>query len=104
MDTSLPPPTEVDCPACGASAESGLASATLGEYGADFTCVACGYTLWQSGALDRGAEIAPEEVIALVGCLVPDLPSERAYREPWDRRSGLAIWWVAPSQTPETVR
>lgn len=103
MDSPFPT-LGVDCPACGASAESGLAFANLGEDGTDFSCAVCAFTIWQSGVLDRGAEISSEEVIARVGRLVPELPSDRAYREPWDRRSGVATWSVAPSENREAVR
>lgn len=103
MDSPFPTPG-VDCPACGASAESGLAIATTGADGSDFACAVCAFTIWQSGVLDRGAEISSEEVIALVGRLVPGLPSDRAYREPWNRRSGLLTWSIAPTQTAEAVR
>lgn len=103
MRTPSPAPG-IDCPACGASAESGLARATPGDEGTDLSCAVCGITIWQGSVHDRGAEISAEEVIALVGRLVPELPSDRAYREPWDRRSGLAAWYVASSESPEAVR
>jgi hypothetical protein len=90
----------VDCPACGVSVESGFAFATQGEYGTDLACEACGFTLWQSTVVDRGSEITPDQVISLAARKMPDLPAGLSYREPWDRRSGLALWWVSdPTDT-----
>lgn len=89
----------VDCPACGVSAESGLAVVTQGEYGTDLACEICSFMLFQSFVMDRGSELTPDDVIAQVGQRLPALAPDRAYLEPWDRRSGLALWWVSdPSE------
>lgn len=98
MPTPTPAHSGIDCPACGASAESGLAVAMASDEGSDFSYHACCFTIWQGSIHDRGSEIPPDEVIALVMGRVPDLPSNLAHREPWERRSGLAIWWVASSE------
>ena len=81
----------IDCPACGAPACSGLATADQGPEGCDLQCRICSLGLWSGTVTDRGHELARETVVRRVRALRPWISEAAAYVEPWDRRWVLGL-------------
>lgn len=102
MNSSIPNSSdEIDCPACGAPAESGLAIASLGVHGMDSSCLCCDFFVWQGAVVMRGTEITREDVIRIVRERAPGLSDSEAYREPSDRRSLLTLRFAQAEGEPE---
>ena len=86
----------IDCPACGASSETGLAVATVSERGVDVACDGCGLLIIDGSIVHRGADRPLEDLYdatwwPLIGWLDPP-----AYRAPAERRYALRLVPVAP--------
>jgi hypothetical protein len=88
----------IDCPACGASSETGLAVATVIDRGVDVAC-ACGLLIVDGSITNRGADRPLEDLYndtrwPVIGWLDPP-----AYRAPAERRYALRLVPVTPGGT-----
>ena len=84
----------VDCPACGAAAETNDARIT-GSAGLDLTCL-CGLRIVAGAIVARGTERTPEDVGDLTWWPPPPFEVTPAYRAPGERRHVLALVPVHP--------
>ena len=89
----------IDCPACGASVETGLAVASVHVRGVDVGCDACGLRIIDGCITSRGTERTIEDLYDDTWWpLVPavELP---AYRPPAERRYALRLVPSSPDAT-----
>ena len=79
----------VDCPACGAAAETNDARIT-GSDGLDLTCL-CGLRIVAGAIVARGTERTPEDIGDLTWWPPPPPEVTPAYRAPGERRYVLRL-------------
>jgi hypothetical protein len=85
----------IDCPACGASSETGLAVATVSERGVDVAC-ACGLLIIDGSIAHRGVDRPLEELYDDTWGPVFAWIDPPAYRAPAERRYALRLVPVSP--------